>query len=254
MRFESPWAFLLLLLIPFIIWLRFFRPGHTAIRFSTISIAAKAGKSARQRFLWLPDFLRFIALVLFIAALARPQSGLEQVREINKGIAIEMVLDRSGSMGAELEYRGGLMTRLDAVKKVFEEFVMGSAQGLEGRPNDLIGMIIFARYPDTICPLTLAHGALPEFLKSVNLVQEKEEDGTAIGDALALAAARLETAEKSLKGQKGTANVYKIKSKVVVLLSDGENNYGKRTPIEAAELAANGGSRYIRSLSSVERL
>jgi len=241
MRFESPWAFLLLLLIPFIIWLRFFRPGRTAIRFSTISIAAKAGKSARQRFLWVPDFLRLVALVLFIAALARPQSGLEQVREINKGIAIEMVLDRSGSMAAELEYRGEVMTRLDAVKTVFEEFVMGSAQGLEGRPNDLIGMIIFARYPDTICPLTLAHGALPEFLKSVNIVQEREEDGTAIGDALALAAARLETAEKSLKGQKGTANVYKIKSKVIVLLSDGENNYGKRTPIEAAELAAKWG-------------
>lgn len=241
MRFESPWAFLLLMVIPFLTWLRFFRPGRTAIRFSTIGIAARAGKSARQRLLWLPDFLRLAALVFFITALARPQSGLEQVREVNKGIAIEMVLDRSGSMGAELEYRGGLMTRLDAVKKVFEEFVMGSSQGLEGRPDDLIGMIIFARYPDTICPLTLAHGALPEFLKSVSIVQEKEEDGTAIGDALALAAARLETAENSLKGQKGLSNSYKIKSKVIVLLSDGENNYGRRTPIEAAELAAKWG-------------
>jgi len=241
MRFESPWAFLLLMVIPLIIWLRFFRQGRIALRFSTLAIAAKAGRSVRQRFIWLPDFLRLLALVLFIVALARPQSGLEKVREVNKGIAIEMVLDRSGSMGAELEYRGGLMTRLDAVKKVFEEFVMGNTQGLEGRPDDLVGMIIFARYPDTICPLTLAHGALPEFLKGVNIVQEKEEDGTAIGDALALAAARLETAENSLKGQKDTASAYKIKSKVIVLLSDGENNYGKRTPMEAAELAAKWG-------------
>jgi Ca-activated chloride channel family protein len=241
MRFESPWAFLLLILLPLLIWMRYFRPGRTAIRFSTIAIAARAGRSVRQRFLWAPDFLRLAALAIFVIALARPQSGLEQVREINRGIAIEMVLDRSGSMGAELEYRGGLMTRLDAVKKVFEEFVMGSSEGLEGRPNDLIGMIIFARYPDTICPLTLAHGALPEFLKSVRLVQDENEDGTAIGDALALAAARLETAEKSLKNQDGVSKAYKIKSKVIVLLSDGENNYGKRTPLEAAELAAKWG-------------
>ena len=241
MRFESPWAFLLLVLIPIIIWLRFFRPGKTAIRFSTISIASRTGRSLRQRLLWVPDFLRLAALVFVIIALARPQSSLEQVREINNGIAIEMVLDRSGSMGAELEYRGGLMTRLDAVKKVFEEFVIGNSQGLEGRPNDLIGMIIFARYPDTICPLTLAHGAFPEFLKTVNLVQDENEDGTAIGDALALAAARLETAEKSLQGRNGVSNGYRIKSKVIVLLSDGENNYGKRTPIEAAELAAKWG-------------
>ncbi|MBN1627616.1 MAG: VWA domain-containing protein, partial [Deltaproteobacteria bacterium] len=95
---------------------------------------------------------------------------------------------------------------------------------------------------DTICPLTLAHGALPEFLKTVHLVQDESEDGTAIGDALALAAARLETAEESLKGQK-TSNDYRIKSKVIVLLSDGENNAGKRTPLEAAELAAKWGIR-----------
>ena len=241
MRFESPLAFLLLLIIPFLIWARTFRSKNTAIGFSTTGIASRAGRSLRQRLLWAPDLIRLAALVLFIAALARPQSGLEQVREISNGIAIEMVLDRSSSMGAELEYRGGIMTRLDAVKEVFEEFVMGSNKGLEGRPNDLIGMIIFARYPDTICPLTLAHGALPEFLKGVNLVQEREEDGTAIGDALALAAARLETAEESLKDQKGMSDAYKIKSKVIVLLSDGENNCGKRTPLEAAELAAKWG-------------
>jgi len=241
MRFESPLAFLLLLVIPFLIWARSFRHGNTAVRFSTIGIASRAGRSFRQRFLWVPDFLRLAAVVLFITALARPQSGLEQVREISKGIAIEMVLDRSGSMGAELEYKGALMTRLDAVKKVFEEFAVGGNEGLEGRPNDLMGMIVFARYPDTICPLTLAHGALPQFLKSVKLVEDREEDGTAIGDALALAAARLSTAEDSLKGQKGATAGYKIKSKVIILLSDGENNYGKRTPIEAAELAAKWG-------------
>jgi Ca-activated chloride channel homolog len=241
MRFESPLAFLLLLVIPFLVWLRVAGHGNAAIRFSSVVMASRAGKSFRQRILWLPDFLRFAAIVLFVVALARPQSGFEQIRETSKGIAIEMVLDRSGSMGAELEYRGEVMTRFDAVKKVFEEFAVGGSQGLEGRPNDLIGMTVFARYPDTICPLTLAHGALPQFLKSVNLVQNREEDGTAIGDALALAAARLSTAEDSLKGRKDASLNYKVKSKVIILLSDGENNCGKRTPIEAAELAARWG-------------
>jgi Ca-activated chloride channel family protein len=241
MHFGSPWAFLLLLVIPLLLMLSSLKGRGGAIRFSTVGHAARAGKSLRQKVLWLPSFLRVLALILLITALARPQTGREEIREISKGVAIEMVVDRSSSMGAELEYEGEQMTRLDAVKRVFEEFVMGGGRDLPGRPNDLIGMIHFARYPDTICPLTLAHGALPAFLKSVKLVQTREEDGTAIGDALALAAARLKTAEESLKMQRDNADAYTIKSKVVVLLSDGENNFGKRTPLQAAELAAQWG-------------
>lgn len=241
MHFGSPWAFLLLLGIPLLLLLSSLKGRGGAIRFSTVGHAARAGKSLRQKVLWLPTFMRILALILLITALARPQTGHEEIREISKGVAIEMVVDRSSSMAAELEYEGEQMTRLDAVKRVFEEFVMGGGRGLPGRPNDLIGMIHFARYPDTTCPLTLAHGALPAFLKSVKLVQTREEDGTAIGDALALAAARLKTAEESLKMQRDNADAYTIKSKVVVLLSDGENNFGKRTPLQAAELAAQWG-------------
>jgi len=241
MHFESPLVFLVLMIIPVLIWLRHFKIKSGSIRFSTVGNAAKAGKSLRQRSLWLPSFLRIAAIVLLIIALARPQTGREQIREISKGIAIEMVIDRSSSMGAELEYEGEQMNRLEVVKRVFKEFVLGGDLNLPGRPNDLIGMITFARYPDTICPLTLAHGALPAFLKSAKLVELRAEDGTAIGDALALAAARLKTAEESLQRQKDTANAYEIKSKVIVLLSDGENNCGKRTPQQAAELAAKWG-------------
>ncbi len=134
------------------------------------------------------------------------------------------------------------MTRLEVVKALFLEFVMGNGRDLPGRPNDLIGMISFARYPDTICPLTLAHGALPPFLESVKLVQTREEDGTAIGDALALGAARLKTAKEALLAQREVdADAYEIKSKVIVLLSDGENNAGSRDPMQAAELAAKWG-------------
>jgi Ca-activated chloride channel family protein len=134
------------------------------------------------------------------------------------------------------------MTRLETVKRVFEEFVTGNKKDLPGRPNDLVGMIAFARYPDTICPLTLAHGALERFLENLRLVQRQSEDGTAIGDALALAAARLKTAEADLARQmKEPETKYEIKSKVIILLTDGQNNCGKRGPREAAELAAKWG-------------
>ena len=239
MHFESPWAFLSLLLIPMLVWFGHFRIKGVSIRFSTVGNASRAGKSLRQQLLWVPVFMRVSALVLLIIALARPQTGREQIRDISKGIAIEMVVDRSSSMGAELAYEGRQMTRLDVVKNVFEDFVMGSDTDLPGRPNDLIGMINFARYPDTVCPLTLAHGALPAFLKNVKLVQTREEDGTAIGDAVALAAARLKTADALLKKQLGASDSYEIKSKAIILLSDGENNCGKRTPMQAAQIAAN---------------
>jgi Ca-activated chloride channel family protein len=242
MHFETPWAFILLIIIPVLLILRHRKGKRGAIRFSTTRNVARAGQSLRQQLARLPVILRVLALICLVIALARPQTGREQVREISKGVAIEMVVDRSGSMGAEMEYKGSRINRLEVVKQVFKEFAMGNQDDLPGRPNDMIGMITFARYPDTICPLTLAHGALPLFLDSVKLVQTKSEDGTAIGDALALAAARLKTANETLKKQQleGT-QTYQIKSKVIVLLSDGENNAGKRDPIQAAELAAKWG-------------
>ncbi len=241
MHFESPWTFLLLVILPVLIWFKQSRIKGGAIRFSTVNNANRAGNSVRQRFLWVPTFIRSAALVLLIVALARPQTGREQIRDTSKGIAIEMVIDRSSSMGAELEYAGEQMTRLDVVKNVFKEFVIGNDSNLPGRPNDLIGMIHFARYPDTVCPLTLAHGAFPAFTKSIKLAQTRSEDGTAIGDALALAAARLKTADASLGKKQNNSDTFEIKSKVIILLSDGENNCGKRTPLQAAELASKWG-------------
>jgi Ca-activated chloride channel family protein len=205
----------------------------------------------------LPLAFRVVALVALVVGLARPQQGTEQVREVSKGIAIEMVVDRSGSMSQEFIYGGSRLNRLDAVKKVFREFVLGNGKDLQGRRNDLIGMVVFARYADTACPLTLSHGALDRFIDSIQLVTQKNEDGTAIGDGLALAAARLRTAEESLKRAESlrtaattvpassggppvvvdAAPDYRIKSKVIILLTDGQNNAGKRSPEEAARLA-----------------
>jgi Ca-activated chloride channel family protein len=238
MRFASPWALTALLLLPLlvVVWQR--KRRGTALTFSDLSLLP-AGHSVRCRLQHLPFALRLLALALVIIALARPQAGLEKVQETSQGVAIEMVVDRSGSMGAEMEFDGRAMTRLDVVKQVFAEFVNGNQRDLSGRPSDLIGMITFARYADTVCPLTLAHGALSGFLDTIHLVpQDNPENRTAIGDAMALAAARLQTAEETLARQSGgQAKSYTIKSKVVILLTDGQNNTGRQTPEEAAALA-----------------
>jgi Ca-activated chloride channel homolog len=242
MRFESPWIFLLLTAIPFLTWMKYGQGVKGTVVFSSISDVKKAGRSVRQAFSFAPGLIRVIALVCLVIALARPQSGMEQVREISNGIAIEMVVDRSGSMGTEMRYGGKVMTRLDVVKRVFSDFVLGDGNELSGRRNDLVGMIAFARYPDTICPLTLAHGAFPAFLKTITLVKTRDEDGTAIGDAIALAAARLKKVDETIARQrKEGKKPYHIKSRAIILLSDGENNYGRRSPLEAAEIASEWG-------------
>lgn len=242
MTFHSPIVFLLLLLIPVLLWIHRFgfgRGRRASIQFSTTRNAARAGRSLRQRLAFLPLLLRVLAIVLLVTALARPQKGLEQVRDLNKGIAIEMVVDRSSSMAAEMTFDGQRLNRLEIVKRVFEQFVLGDGRELDGRPNDLVGMVSFARYAETTCPLTLAHGALPRFLETVHLANPRSgEDGTAIGDAIALAAARLEKAEESMARQApNREDKYDIQSKVMILLTDGQQTAGKRHPLEAAKLA-----------------
>lgn len=239
MTFESPLAFLLLLMIPAAMFLYRRARRGSGLHFSSLKTAKASSVSLRRRLLWLPMLLRICALILLAVVLARPRKGIEKVRDLSKGIAIEMVVDRSGSMQAEMDYDGDTMNRLEVVKHVFAEFVSGNNSGLKGRPNDLIGLISFAGYADTICPLTLGHGAIKDFLKTVKLAR-RSEDGTAIGDAIALAAARLKTAEEMLQRQNETEK-YEIKSKIIILLTDGQSNAGKRLPLKAAELAAEWG-------------
>jgi Ca-activated chloride channel family protein len=243
MRFASPWALLVLIAVPLILLYLSRRKGHGSVRFSSLVNARRAGRSLRQRLAALPVLLRVLVLVLLAIALARPQMGREKVRDVTKGIAIEMIVDRSGSMKAEMGFFGQRFNRLEVVKKVFREFLMGNEENLKGRPNDLVGMIAFARYADTMAPLTLGHGALLRFLESVQIVKRRAEDGTAIGDAIALAAARLRTAEEDLArtADESGEKEYEIKSKIIILLTDGQNNFGKRTPQAAAELAAEWG-------------
>jgi Ca-activated chloride channel family protein len=211
------------------------------VLFSSTDHAAAAGISLRNRLVHLPFILRIMTLILLIIGLAHPLEGMEKVYDISKGVAIEVVIDRSSSMKAEMIFAGEQLNRLEVAKRVFLEFVQGNRDDLKGRPNDLIGLITFGRYADTACPLTLAHGALTSFVEPVQLVNRKPEDGTAIGDALALAAARLQKAEETMQRQALVSSThepsYEIKSKIIILLTDGEQNAGRRTPQESAELA-----------------
>ena len=111
LRFESPW-WLLALTVPVGLWAwRWWRRRRKAgVRFSSVSNARQAGRSWRQRLQWLPMALGDVALILLVFCLARPQSGNERVHDISEGIAIEMIVDRSGSMGQELQYEGKEMT------------------------------------------------------------------------------------------------------------------------------------------------
>ncbi|MEN8256259.1 MAG: VWA domain-containing protein [Thermodesulfobacteriota bacterium] len=240
MTFATPWAFWALLILPLLVFRRFSkRRSMPGMAFSDLSEAAGAGRSLRQRLIHLPFILRLLALTLLITGLARPQQGIEKIEQISHGIAIEIVVDRSSSMAESFVYQGRKMNRLEAVKLAFHDFVLGNGKELSGRPNDLIGMVAFARFAETVCPLTLAHGAVEGFVKQVRLVapDERHEDGTAIGDGLALAAARLKAAGEKTRDEDG----YEIKSKIIILLTDGVHNAGQHTPMQAASLAKDWG-------------
>lgn len=241
-RFASPWMFLLLAAIPLLLVRRLRRKARPALRFPTTADAVRLPRSLRQRLAWMPLGLRVLALIALVIALARPQAGTERILDVSRGVAIEMVVDRSSSMAAEFHYQGQRVNRLDVALRLFQDFVKGGG-GLEGRPADLIGLITFARYADTVCPLTLDHDTLAGFLPTVRLVTRESEDGTAIGDAVALAGARLRTAEEVLARQTPGDREYEIRSKVIILLTDGENNAGKRSVEEAAQLCAGWGIR-----------
>ena len=238
MTFASPWAFLLFLPLGAIVLLSWLKRDRNAISFPSTLSFKLAGKSLRQRLLWSVPFCEIMAAALFVVALARPQEGFRRVDDTTEGVAIEMVMDISSSMSISMRGIQTGSTRLDVAKEVFAQFVAGDGQNLSGRPDDLIGLITFARYPNTVCPLTRGHNILLFFNRELVIEERPNEDGTAFGDALALAAARLKKVEETIDRQSPEApSKYRIRSKVAILLTDGENNCGKHLPIEAAAMA-----------------
>ncbi len=239
-HFASPLLLLLLLPLAILAWLDVRRRRRPALTFSSTSLVAPLPRTLRQALAGVPRALRYAALVAIVVALARPVSGQNPVRNVTQGIAIELVLDHSGSMSTPMQYQGRSMSRFEAVKKVVTAFVMGDGKDLRGRPDDMIGVVLFAGFPDTISPLTQSRDSLVSLIKQLDIV-EPSKDGTAIGDAIALGAARLKTAEQETAKASGQGDVYRIKSKIMILLTDGENNAGKRSPEEASALAAQWG-------------
>lgn len=217
MHFRDPVFLLLLLLVPFVAAAQFRLSRRGTIKFSAFYALRPAIPSRPRRFRYLPAALRSIALCLLVAGFARPVKGISHAKVFSEGIDIVLAIDVSSSMDARDMTDDLRINRLDAVKAVVERFI-------PERRNDRIGVVAFARYAYTQAPLTLDHDVLIDLVKRLKIVPRGgEEDGTAIGSAIITSAARLK--ESTAKG------------KVIILLTDGINNFGEIGPDAAAEAA-----------------
>jgi len=215
-QFQDPLFLAFLLLLPLLaLWVG--RKGpEAAMRFSSTDLASLVGREQRSRpgrFLFA---LRLLALAAVIIALARPQIGQMKESSEAEGIDIVITLDLSGSMRyLDLSTQEAIVTRLDAAKRVVEDFI-------GKRPYDRIGLVAFASEAFVVSPLTLNHDWLKRNLQRLEL-GEIDGSGTAIGTALGASVNRLRD--------------HKARSRIVILLTDGENNAGTLSPIGAAEAA-----------------
>lgn len=199
----------------------------SVVTISTLSAFDGAPRSLRSRLAKLPALMLALATMVLAIALAGPRTGDTSTHVSREGIAIVMAVDRSGSMNArDLVANDASVSRLDAVKNVFHEFVDGGSAG-NGRPDDLVGLVVFGTYADGVCPLTLDHTNLLAILDDVKIATEASEAATALGEGLGLAVERLRE--------------HPAKSKVIILLTDGVSNAGDIDPMQAAKLAADNG-------------
>ena len=218
---NKEYLFLLLLMIPYLIWYLMSRKkSEPTMRMSDTRAYRYAPRSWRVMLMPLQLLLRLAVFVLLILVLARPQTQNSWKNETMEGIDIMLAMDVSTSMLAE----DLKPNRIEAAKQVAADFIIG-------RPNDNIGLTIFAGEAFTQCPMTTDHASLLNLLHNVrtDIAQRLIEDGTAIGMGLANAVSRLKDS--------------KAKSKVVILLTDGSNNRGDLSPMTAAEIAKSFGIR-----------
>ena len=223
MKFANQeYLFLLLLIIPYLLWYVLYRKKtEPTLRMSDTFAFRYAPKSWKVRLMPLQLLLRILVFVLVVLILARPQTSNSWKSKTVEGIDIMLAMDVSTSMLAE----DLKPNRIEAAKNVAAEFIVG-------RPNDNIGLTIFAGEAFTQCPMTIDHSSLLNLLHNVRTdiaAVGLIEDGTAIGMGLANAVSRLKDS--------------KAKSKVVILLTDGSNNRGDLSPMTAAEIAKSLGIR-----------
>lgn len=226
---HSPWWLLLLVLPLLLLVVEARRGGRWRVAIPTVVHLRNMRGSWRSGARRALPALRAAGLALLVVALARPIGDRSRAPVDGQGIDIAVVVDVSGSMKAEDLAPG--KTRLEVVKDVVRRFV-GERRG------DRIGLIAFAKYPITVCPLTMDSTTVAGFVDRLEPAELRAEDGTAIGVALAQAVKRL---KKS-----------KAKSRVVVLLTDGANNVDDVLPKDAALLAAKVGVRVYTVLAGKE--
>ena len=216
--FNNPeFFYLLLVLLPMIAWYIWKqKKAGASIQFSSDMGLARIPKSWKYHFRHSVFVLQIISLSLLIVALARPQSSNSWSNVTTQGIDIVIALDISSSMLA-MDFRPN---RIEAAKDVATQFI-------SGRTNDRIGLVVFSGESFTQCPLTTDRATVINLFKGIE--SGMIEDGTAIGNGLATAVSRLKDSDAI--------------SKVVILLTDGENNRGEIAPVTAAELAKTFGIR-----------
>jgi len=216
MTFAHPYILLLLLLLPLLAWLKGKRGRPPAFVYSSVQLVRSVLNVTRSRAGGFLAALRWLALALFILALAQPRFTRSETKVSASGIDIAVAIDLSGSMASEdFETRDGRVSRIDMAKAVLKKFI-------DKRPNDRIGLVAFATQAYIAAPLTLDHDFLQANLERLEL-NSIDGSSTAIGSGLSTAINRL----RELKS----------KSKIVILMTDGQNNAGKIAPLTAAEAA-----------------
>jgi Ca-activated chloride channel family protein len=216
MTFAHPWLLLLLLLLPALAWLKGKRGSPPAFLYSSVQLVRAVLNVSRSRSGGFLATLRWLALAVLIVALAQPRLTKSQTQVKASGVDIAVAIDLSLSMASEdFEVGGERVSRIDMAKAVLKKFI-------EKRPNDRIGLVAFATDAYIAAPLTLDHDFL---FKNLDRLELNVIDGsqTAIGSGLGTAINRL----RDLKS----------KSKIVILMTDGQNNSGKLAPLTVAEAA-----------------
>jgi Ca-activated chloride channel homolog len=242
-QFANPHMLWLALLVPPLIWWMQRRVTTAAVRYPSVRHLRRLPRSFRQRARIALPILRGVALLLIVVVLARPIRQLETQQLPSQGIAIAMLLDRSGSMGDpdnRLMYNDQLTSRFDAAKDVFERFVSGDRKDLTGRPNDLVGLFTFAKYPRTDYPFSLDHAAVVNMVKQMSFeknfidkygrsTNEQREavdynpmNATDIKKAIEYAANKLSVLGDDLARTTPGMAKYDLKSKVMLILTDNE--------------------------------
>lgn len=246
----------ILVIIPSMLFYHFKKNKPARIRFSSLKNIKQTKKSLKVKLRNLPVWLRILSVFFLLTAFSHPYLEREIKNEPDKqkdqeksekkkdeykkievpteGISIQLIVDRSGSMGVHpgrqglkynyMKFENSLLSKLDVVKIISKRFIRGTKETHQddsyftGRGNDLIGLYTFARYPFIACPLTLRHELLLDYISQLDIVRLRDEDGTYIGYALERAI--LQIIETKSRAKKEDA--YNIKSSIIILITDGE--------------------------------